>query len=136
MLIFTNKTQQPSQAEVEKALGNKLILFNTILRESQVKETAWKYYSKSSGWTLQCKRVDRNLLFIKITDSGFYVWFTLGKQAKSKAVEMVTNKLLKQEIGAAREYKEGTSFKVDVATTADLADIAILVDLKQEIVKS
>jgi hypothetical protein len=136
MLVFTNKSQQPSQSELEQALGEKNHLFKSILHECRVEETVWKYYSKSSGWTLQCRQDDRNLFFIQVTQTGILVWFTLGKQAKCKAFELVSGKQLLEEIRTAREYVEGTSFKVDVATPADLSDVIILAGLKNKAVKS
>lgn len=135
MLVFTNKSQQPTQGELENALGDKINLFKAVLHKCQIDETVWKYYSKSSGWTLQCRQEDRNLFFIQVTQPGFYVWFTLGKQAKTRGIELVSSQQLKDEIAAAREYKEGTSFKVDVITAADLPDVIILAGLKSEVVK-
>jgi hypothetical protein len=132
MLVFTDKSQQPSQNELEQALGENIHLFKAIIHACLIEETVWKYYSKSSGWTLQCRRDDLNLFFIQVTTTGFYVWFTLGKQAKQKAIELVSNQQLREEICLAREYKEGTSFKVDVVTAADIADVIILAGLKVE----
>lgn len=130
MLVFTNKSEQPSQNDLEQALGEKIHLFKAIMHGCQVEETIWKYYSKSSGWTLQCRRDGLNLFYIQVVDSGFYVWFTLGNEAKKKAIALVSNQQLCKEISLAREYKEGTSFKVDIDTAADIADVIILAGLK------
>lgn len=134
MLVFTNKSQQPTQGELEQALGEKVHMFKAILFGGKIDETTWKYYSKSSGWTLQCKHEGRNLFYIQVTDTGFFVWFTLGQQAKRKAIEQVLSEQLQKEIATAREYKEGTSFKVDPVTPKDLTDIMVLIKLKNEAV--
>ena len=134
MLVFTNKSQQPTQNDLEQALGEKLKMFNAILLGGSIDETTWKYYSKSSGWTLQCKHEGRNLFYIQVTDRGFFVWFTLGQHAKRKAIEMILSEQLQKEIASAREYKEGTSFKVDPVAPKDLADIMVLIKLKSEVV--
>ena len=134
MLVFTNKSQQPTQNELEQALGEKFPLFKAVLHGCQIDEKVWKYYSKSSGWTLQCRQDERNLFFIQITQSGFYVWFTLGKKAKNRGIELISNPQLKDEIACAREYKEGTSFKVDVVTPAEISDVILLAGLKSEVV--
>jgi hypothetical protein len=130
MLVFTNKSCPPSQSDVENSLGDKLHLFNSVLNDNGINENEWKFYSKSSGWTLQCRQNGHNLFYIQITQSGFFVWFTLGRLAIITALELLKNEDLKKEILTAKEYREGTSFKVPVTSVGDLPDIALLTGLK------
>jgi hypothetical protein len=134
MLVFTNKSCPPSQSNVEIALGEKLHLFNSVLNENGINATEWKFYSKSSGWILQCRHNSHNLFYIQITQSGFFVWFTLGRQAKDNALELLKNENLKKEIMTAKEYREGTSFKVAITSIQDIADTVVLTDLKSKTV--
>jgi hypothetical protein len=132
MLVFTNKSCSPSQSDVENSLGEKIHLFNSVLNDSGINATEWKFYSRSSGWTLQCRQNVHNLFYIQITESGFFVWFTLGRQAIITALELLKNEDLKKEIMTAKEYREGTSFKVHVTLVEDLPVISLLTGLKSK----
>ncbi|WEK36912.1 MAG: DUF3788 family protein [Candidatus Pseudobacter hemicellulosilyticus] len=126
-LVFTDKTQAPATA----ALGKKQVLLDSLLRENKITETIWKYYSASSGWTLQCREKKQNLFYIQVTSTGFDVWFTLGKAAKGKALAAIADPLLIASIQTAAEYREGTSFKVSIQTTKDLPVVRLLTEIRR-----
>ena len=129
-LVFNNKSEKPNELDIKESLKSKFDLFESIITENNFDEAVWKFYNKNSGWTLQCKIKNRNIMYIQIIRTGFYVWFTLGKKAKENALKSTISEKIKDEIKSSKVYREGTSFKVDVEDKNDLDDISVLIKIK------
>lgn len=129
-VVFKDKNQVPDDVIVEKSLKNKFAFFKNIIDENNFDETVWKFYSKNSGWTLQCKIKNRNIMYMQIITTGFYVWFTFGKAAKEEALKSSINSKIKDEIKSSKIYREGTTFKVFVEDNEDIKDIKELISIK------
>jgi hypothetical protein len=129
-IVFADKSQMPTSEEVEQVLGEQLELLETLLNNCNIDETIWKFYSKKSGWTWQCRRKKVNLFYVQMVNGGFYVWITLGVRAKMKALEIINNPVVCKAILSANEYPEGTSFFVAVQNHTDVEIVQKLIDIK------
>jgi hypothetical protein len=128
--MFTDKTQPPNETEIENALGKKTAFLERILNENGIDDTVWKFYGKTSGWMLQCRKSKRNIFYVQIVQSSLYVWFTVGRKTKEKVLGSAVSKKLKENILSAKEYREGTSFKVEAQSEFDILAIKLLVSFK------
>ncbi|RXK81932.1 DUF3788 family protein [Filimonas effusa] len=129
-LVFADKKLQPDLALALHALGKNATLLEQVMAECGITDSIWKFYGASSGWTLQCRSGKKNLFYIQLAGTGFNVWFTLGKAAKQKVLEDTQLAAVHEELSAAREYTEGTSFCVKVRAKKDLAPIVKLAEIK------
>jgi hypothetical protein len=130
--MFTDKTHLPNEKVIESALGKKMAFLKRILSENNIDESIWKFYGKTSGWTLKCRIGKKNIFYIQIVLSSLYVWFTVGRKTKEKLMGSTISQKLKENILSAKEYIEGTSFKVEVLSELDIMDIKLLVSFKTE----
>lgn len=92
----------------------------------------WKFYGKSSGWTLACKSNKRTLLYLTPLDGRFKITFVLGEKAAAKAQAADFPEYLLQSISEAKPYAEGRSFPVDVKSGSDLELVKSLLKIKAE----
>jgi hypothetical protein len=129
-IVFADKSQMPTSEDVERVLGERLPLLETLLNNCNIDESLWKFYSKKSGWTWQCRRKKLNLFYVQMVIGGFYVWITLGVKAKLKALELINNPVVCKAILSAKEYPEGTSFFVAVQNYADVEIVQRLIEIK------
>lgn len=129
-LVFTQKSSPPDEAALRSALGKKYTLLEKLLKENDITTSVWKFYSATSGWTLQCRRGSKNLFYLQIVSSGIRVWFTLGKDAREKAIAQITAPAIREAIETARIYAEGASFPADIQSSRDLPVVRKLTDIK------
>lgn len=129
-LVFADKKQQPSLSLAIQALGEKGPLLEKVLDENDITDTVWKFYSASSGWTLQCKKGKKNLFYIQLTGITFNVWFTLSRQATASILANEQLADVHCALSLAANYTEGTSFGVQVATKKDAGIVAKLAEIK------
>ena len=90
----------------------------------------WKFYGKKAGWTLALAHKKRRVFHL-IPQSGFFTAvFTLGKQAVVAAQHSGLPEEILSAIADAREYAEGRSIRLNVATPDDVAVVKQLSVLK------
>lgn len=137
MSIFDDKSQQPDTFALDKALGETAALLKDLeqhlVAEFGEVTREWKFYGKKAGWTLAIAHKKRRVFHL-IPQSGFFtVVFTLGKQAVLAAQHSCLPEELLSAIADAREYVEGRSIRLDVATPDDVAVVKQLIALKMAV---
>lgn len=134
--IFADKQRKPEYKDVIEVLGGTAIFWDTIKNNissqypGSIEE--WKYYSKSSGWTLLLKYKKRTILYLFPCDGYITVLFVFGERAVQKAYENDLPQYIIERIESAVPYMEGRSFQIDVKNESDIEHVKKLIDIKTE----
>lgn len=132
ILAFTDKNTTPDEEQVAKALADTMFLLEEFLSEAGIDQRVWKFYGATSGWTMQCKRSNKNLCYIQIADKCFYVTIVLSRQAKIKALEEIADESIQQALLQAKDYEEGTSVRLFAKEKKDISAIMELLTIKTQ----
>lgn len=132
--IFDDKNKKPESVDVIKALGNTGALWDSIkefiIQNYSGSAEEWKFYGKSSGWTLLLKYKKRTVLYLFPGYTSFIVLFVFGEKAIQKAYESTLPHYILEKIEGAVPYLEGKSFQITVNNEQDIEYIKRLVDIK------
>lgn len=132
--VFIDKTQQPDEAGVREALGAQWAQWQDIRQyaaDAYAGSTEeWKFYGRSSGWTLLLKQKKRTILYLFPGSGRLTVLFVFGESAVTTAAQSDLPEPVKAAIRDAKPYMEGRSFQVDVATENDVAVVQRLIVIK------
>ena len=132
--IFDNKTQQPTEEQLQEILQTTGKVYDNLLTFLQATyhnvTMQWKFYSKKSGWSLVIKHKKTTLLYIIPQDSFFKVSIGLGEKAYQRAMESQLREELKQILREATAYIEGRSCMFDIMDSSQIKDIELLLQLK------
>jgi len=134
--IFDNKLKQPADNEIAIVLDKAKQLWDE-LKECLVKNynnilEEWKYYGKTSGWTLSLKHQKRTILYLFPCEGFFIVLFVFGKKATVAAKQSSLPKNILNAIRRAKPYVEGRSFRVEVKSAEDLENVKKLAGIKMK----
>jgi hypothetical protein len=135
--FFDDKAHPPSDADLAKALGKSLRLWNRakVLVHDAAGDVAeeWGYASKSTGWGFRLKQGKRVLLYMTPCDGHFLASTALGEKAVARAVELEVPPGLTTLIESAPKYAEGRGIRFPVKGEADLALLKHLIQLKTSV---
>jgi hypothetical protein len=131
---FIDKTQQPDEAGVREALGAQWDQWQSIRQYAAGAYAGsaeeWRFYGRSSGWTLLLKQRKRTILYLFPGSDRLTVLFVFGESAVTAAAQVDLPEPVKAAIRDAKPYMEGRSFQVDVATEDDVAVVQRLMTIK------
>ena len=133
---FDNKLKKPKYDEIAVILKEKKQLWFD-LKDYLIKKyinitEEWKYYGKSSGWTLLFKYKKRTILYLFPAEGFFIVLFVFGEKATAAAKQYSLPKIILKAIRDAKPYVEGRSFRVEVKNEEDLENVKKLVEIKMK----
>ena len=135
--FFHDKHTLPTEEEVNSILGGVAGLWEElkqyIQQHGSIKEE-WKLYSQKAGW---CKKIllasgkeERNIVFLYPNVEYFTCILVFGE----KAVQAVENTKIPQamldKILAAKPYKEGRSFDIEIRGKQDYEIVKLLIEAK------
>lgn len=134
--IFEDKNKKPESKDIIDAIGDTGELWDAIkdyiaqLCTNVIEE--WKFYGKSSGWTLLLKHKKRTILYLFPSNSFFIVLFVFGEKAIHKAYESSLPNFIIEKIKSAVPYLEGRSFQIEVRDEKDIEYVKKLIEIKIE----
>lgn len=132
--IFEDKIKKPYDEDIREALGSSCRLWEEIKEYMAGNPGAmleeWKYYGKSSGWTLLLKQKKRTIIYMFPGKDFFTTLFVFGEKAMEQAGESNLPHYIIERINSAKPYMEGRSFQVEVKSEQDLENVKILMDIK------
>ncbi|MCX7921885.1 MAG: DUF3788 domain-containing protein [Clostridia bacterium] len=132
--IFGDKAVMPNDLKIAEALGNTYVLWNCVkdyVNSNNLPTTEeWKYYGKSSGWTLLLKHKKRTMLYLFPGEAFFIVLFVFGDKAINYAKDSGLPDYIIEKMEKATPYLEGRSFQIEVRNEQDLQHIKMLSDIK------
>ncbi len=132
--IFTDKKLKPTTKALEKALGKRISIWQTI--EDFTKEnnenatTEWKFSGEKFGWSYRISDKKRVLVYLLPREGFFKVAFVFGEKALEKIYNSDISESIKSELKAAKKYAEGKGIRIMVKDNTNNKDIQKLISFK------
>lgn len=132
--IFMEKTQVPTDEELQKALGSTFSFWNAI-REYTLQQypkalEEWNFSGAKYGWSFRIKDKKRAIVYLLPRDKYFTVALVYGQKATDEAINSTVSREIKETIKAAPVYAEGRGFRIDITGKELIEDIKKLIDIK------
>ena len=132
--MFVDKSCKPNDEMFSRALGRSYKYWQQIentLRARYAEVTPeWKYYGKSSGWTLKFMLKKRNLFFVAPCDKYFRVAFVFGDKAVQAIEKSDLPAALIEEVKNAKRYPEGRGLRLDLRRREQVEHVIKLTEIK------
>lgn len=132
---FVGSATQPSDADLNSALGTKRALWDEVLEKLSahgIDGREWSSYSRKSGWALKVLRKQRVIVYLNPMHGGFRASFAFGDRAVEQALACKFPERVLKMIREARRYAEGSAVRLEVNSHADVAIIVKLAMIKME----
>jgi hypothetical protein len=134
--FFTEKNCEPTEAEIQQAVGARLPLWDALSRFIQenypVQEDLKFLYGKTYGWARRFRIRGQLLASLYPTDGGFTAQVNLSPAGIEKALAMAPGRNVRAAIERAHPYPEGRWLFVPVASEVDARDVRNLIALRIE----
>ncbi len=134
--IFTDKKQQPADAEIAKAIGPQLPAWEEFLqfiRETYPSDEDFKFlYGKKYGWARRFRSRGKLLTSLYPAEGRFVVQINLTPEAVERALAMEPGKNTREAIARAHPYPEGRWVFIPVESADDVQDVKQLLALRAE----
>jgi hypothetical protein len=132
--IFLDKDTKPGEAELSEKLGKTYDLWNRIKAGAEAEfgglTEEWKFYSKSSGWTMKLMLKKRNLLFFNPREGSFFITFVFGEKAVNEIEKSNLPQKIKDDLSKAQKYAEGRGLNIEISRPKDAEIIGELIKIK------
>lgn len=132
---FVNREIEPSDRDLEVALGSSYYLFERIFK--YLVDTygniypEWKRYSKKTGWQLKILKGKRNIMFVVPFEGSFLVYFVFGDKAVDQVLQSNLSDEIKTELQNAKKYMEGRGIEISITEdTTSVEHIIKLIEIK------
>ncbi len=127
-------SEVPPPAELETALGKTHAIWRKLITELASEfpglREEWKPSKLEFGHVCLLKLKDRTLLYLLPGTSVFEVSIVLGERAVAIALDSQLSTGTKKMISEARQYAEGRGIRFAVRTSAQIPEVAKLVEIK------
>lgn len=132
---FIGKTNEPTRAEVEEALGAKVKIWDEFIEwmseKEGVSEQEWKgVVVKKYGWSLRLKKKGRNIIYLSPGKHCFMASFVLSDEALETAKGAHLSKSVQDELKTAPRYPEGNGVRLLVRKAGDVGAIRKIAAIK------
>jgi len=132
--IFTDKTKEPSEEDLQQVLGETFMLWKSLAeftKEAYPKYIeSWHFSGDKYGRNFRISDKKRVLLYLLPRDGFFKTAFVFGQKATDKISDSTINESIKDEIQAAKVYTEGRGIRITVNDKSNLDDIKKLIMIK------
>jgi len=128
---FDDKTKQPDDAHLAKALGPAKKIWDEfirhIAREYGPVTREWGFYK---AWSLRLKSKKRTIVYLIPQIGHFICAYVLGGKATEEARRADLPEAILKTINEARVYAEGRGFRLEVKNKRDLEAMKKLAAVK------
>lgn len=132
--IFTQKSEIPTEAQLQTALGTTYDYWQTFAEHTKKlypKATEeWHFSGDKFGWSFRIKDPKRILIYLLPRDQFFKVAFVFGQKATDAIMESNITQSIKTELQAAKPYAEGRGIRIEIKNESLLNDIKHLIRIK------
>lgn len=132
--IFTQKSEMPTTASLQEALGETYVFWQTFAAYTQKlypeATEEWTFASEKFGWSFRIKDKKRILIYLLPRDKFFKVAFVFGQKATDAILESDMAEAIKNELQAAKVYAEGRGIRIDIKDGKTTEDILKLIGIK------
>jgi hypothetical protein len=133
---FTDKKHQPTEAEIQAAIGSQLSAWQELIRfirENYPADEDFKFlYGKQYGWALRFRIRGQLLTSLYPAQEGFTVQINLSPAAVEQAQGMKLGENVQGAIARATPYPEGRRLFIPVRSADEVRDIQRLLALRVE----
>jgi hypothetical protein len=131
---FLGKAAQPSEADIERALGRAKPVWDQLIAELASEHglttREWKSYSAKYGWSLRLKRGKRTIVWLAPCAGFFQAIFILGGKALTAIRQTALPARVLRVIDEAPKNPEGTGVRVAIKGAKDIAVVKKLAAIK------
>ena len=132
--IFMDKSQIPSDADLQGALGEKYSLWMEIRQRVYEKypegTEEWNFPGKKYGWSYRIMDKKRAIIYLLPRDHAFMAAFVFGGRAFDVIKKSDVSEQIKSDLESAKVYAEGRGVRIPVPDRSILKDISSLIDIK------
>ncbi|MFN4028252.1 MAG: DUF3788 family protein [Flavobacterium sp.] len=132
--IFTHKTEVPTEAQLQEALGITYSLWQALASHTislyPDATTQWHYSGEKFGWSYRISDKKRVLIYLLPRDQFFKVAFVFGQKATDTVLKSNIADTIKNELLVAKPYAEGRGIRLSVTDETMLNDIKQLTTIK------
>lgn len=132
--IFTDKATQPSEKDLQQALGTTFIIWESLAeftKESYPNHIeSWHFSGDKYGWSFRISDKKRVLIYLLPRDGFFKAAFNFGQKATDEILKSEIDENIKSELKAAKVYAEGRGIRIDVKDNTDYDDLKKLITIK------
>ena len=118
--VFLDKTTEPSDAALKKALGAAFAQLRDLRKLLSDYALEWKFYTKKTGWTLKVAGKKRAACYITPLHGCFRIGLALRDNEKEAVLKSKVHKSIRDELASAKKYPEGWPLRLTVKTANDL----------------
>lgn len=132
--LFTDKHHEPTEAEIQAALGSKLPLWQELIqfiREVYRPQEDFRFfYGKDYGWARRFRIKGRLLTTLYPRRDGYTAQVILNPAAVEMAQQMNLGQNTQAAIARAKPYPEGRWLFIRVESQGDVRDFKQLIGLR------
>ncbi|MEK8180887.1 DUF3788 family protein [Flavobacterium buctense] len=132
--IFTNKTEIPTAAQLQEALGDTYVYWQTFAEYTKKlypeATEEWSFTSEKFGWSFRIKDKKRVIIYLLPRDQFFKVAFVFGQKATDAIIASTIAELIKTELQAAKVYAEGRGIRIEIKDETLVNDLLKLIEIK------
>lgn len=132
--IFTDKSIEPTQADLEKALGESHIhwqeLFSFTLKTFPESNFGWHFSGQKFGWSFRISDKKRVILYLLPRDRFFKAALIFGDRAVEQIISSDIAEYIQSELMSAKKYAEGRGIRVEVKDVSLVEDLKKLITIK------
>ena len=132
--IFTNKTEIPTAAQLQEALGETYVYWQTFAEHTKKlypeATEEWSFTSEKFGWSFRIKDKKRVIIYLLPRDQFFKVAFVFGQKATDAIIASTIAELIKTELQAAKVYAEGRGVRIEIKDETLVNDLLKLIEIK------
>lgn len=132
--VFTDKTHEPTLADLAQALGNTFELWQELAAFTKKANPdafdEWKMTSEKFGWGFRINDKKRVIVYLLPRDGFFKAAFVFGQKAMDEICASNISEQLVNELKAAKVYAEGRGIRIDVTDNSTMNDLKKLIEIK------
>ncbi len=132
--IFTDPHHEPTEQDLMLALEEtyplwKLLADFTIKAYPNARQE-WRFPGVKYGWSFRICDSKRVIVYLLPRHGFFKVALVFGQKATDEILSAPISDVVKEELHAAKAYKEGRGIRLDVKDTKLISDIEQLITIK------
>ena len=132
--IFMDKSQVPTDTELQGALGDKYELWvkirDAVFEKYPEGNEEWNFPGKKYGWSFRIKDKRRAIIYLLPRDGEFLAAFVFGGRAFEVIKKSDVSAQIISDLESAKVYAEGRGIRIPVPDSSSLEDIFRLIDIK------
>ncbi len=132
--IFMDKSQVPTDADLQAALGDNYKLWmeirDRVFEKYPTGTEEWNFPGKKYGWSFRIKDKKRAIIYLLPREGAFLAAFVFGGKAFNVIKESEVSAKIISDLESARVYAEGRGIRIPVPDSSVLDDIFRLIDIK------